>query len=130
VAGGLLTVLIQRSDGLSKTSPNVLTATQMLTCAALAVPALVLSPAAPGAAALLAANAAGLAAVGALMALQTGLRTRGLQLSPDPSVATLLYSEIFWCFLLDVAVLGLRPRPLQIVGALAVVASSFANAPH
>ena len=71
-----------------------------------------------------------LASVGALMACQASLRVRGLQLSNAPSIATLLYSEIAWCYVLDILLLGARPTLGQVLGTLMTVGGALANGPQ
>ena len=111
-AGGALNVLVQNTS-LRAASPNVLTCSQMAVAALLGLPRVDVG--------LIRRFLPGLAALGVLMALQASLRTRGLQLTRSPAVATLLYSEILWCFLLDVALLGATPAALQVLGAALIV---------
>ncbi|KAH8063282.1 23S rRNA (adenine(1618)-N(6))-methyltransferase [Aureococcus anophagefferens] len=112
ICGGALNVLVQRTS-LKDASPDLLTCSQMAVTALLGLWSVD--------AGLIRGFLPGLAALGVLMALQASLRTRGLQLTRSPAVATLLYSEILWCFLLDIAFLGARPAALQVLGAALIV---------
>ena len=104
--GGLLNVLLG-SAGLRAASPALLNAWQFCASLLFALLALV-ARRAPllGGVALTMTVARGLALVGVLMAGQSGARTLGLQRAESSSVATLLYSEIAWCFALELLVRG------------------------
>ncbi|KAJ8603071.1 hypothetical protein CTAYLR_006667 [Chrysophaeum taylorii] len=122
--GGALNIVLGSPD-LKDSSPAMLTAYQMLVSAVIAVPTLAQSTLPPGIFTLF--TAARLGLVGVLMATQSALRTTGLQLAPDVTVATILYTEIAWCFLLDILVLGARPRLSQYGGAALIVGSATIN---
>ena len=69
-------------------------------------------------------HAAPLAVVGLLMTGQAYLRVKGLQLSDAPSVVTMLYSEIAFCYALEILFLGGRPRPVQLAGTALIIAGA------
>ena len=63
--------------------------------------------------------------------MTTWTRTLGLQRASSSTVATLLYTEIGWCFAADVLVLAMQPDSLQLAGAALIAggAAVFALAP-
>lgn len=124
--GGALNVVLG-APALAGYPPAALTASQMFVCALLAIPALVSLPFSHWLGTASPAVLPALALVGILMALQSSLRTRGLQLAPDVTPATWLYTEIAFCFALDVAFLGARPHYSQYLGAAIIVGAAVAN---
>jgi len=66
--------------------------------------------------------------IGVLMASQLTLRTEGLQIAKNSTVAVLLYTEILWCFIFEIFVLSKRCMPFQIVGASLIFGSAIVSA--
>ena len=67
------------------------------------------------------ASAACCLAAGLLLSGTMCLRTIGLQRAASSTVATLLYTEIAWSFVFDIAFNAARPDALQLVGAALII---------
>jgi len=128
MCGGALNVLLG-GRSLADASPLALNGWQLVATTALAVPALLGRGAALfGGLTATPALLAGLGTVGLFMAATGYSRTLGLQRAADATVATLLYTEIAWCFALEVLVLGMRPAATQLIGATLIVGGAVAYA--
>ena len=69
-----------------------------------------------------------LALVGVLMAATSAARTLGLQRAGSSAVASLLYTEIAWCFALELLVLRAAAAPLKLAGAALIVGGAALSA--
>lgn len=121
--GGALNLLV---GCLKDAKPWSLSAAQMTATLLIALPMLGLELR-NGASLLGEAQGAGvlprLLGVGVLMATQNTLRTKGLQLATNSTVAILLYTEIVWCFIFEIFVLAKGCLPLQVLGACLILGS-------
>ena len=129
--GGLLNVLLS-TPALRTASPSLLSAWQMGATAAFAVPLVFAHRDSPlGAASCSPMLLAALVVTGWLMLVTSWTRTLGLQRATTSAVATLLYTEIVWCFIFDIVLLALRPDALQLAGGTLIIggAVTYALAP-
>jgi len=125
--GGALNLLV--SAKLRGASPATLTAGQMAMALGLSVPMLVRARGSLlGGTTLFGPAGARLVSVGLLMAAMNLLRTLGMQRAKSTAVATLLYTEIAWCFLFEVAFLTGQCAPLQLLGAALIVSGAATSA--
>ena len=62
--------------------------------------------------------------VGVLMVAQQGFRNSGFALSRDSSVVTVLYTEIVFSFIWDLAIMGARPTAVEYAGATMIIVGS------